>query len=125
MKTKPFLTFVLFAAATLLPASLALGHAFLDHSEPKVGSEISQSPKEVKIWFTEEVEPAFSSIEVWNAQGKQVDLKDTHRDATNKALLIVSVPPLADGQYTVKWSVVAVDTHHTHGDFKFTVSSKS
>jgi methionine-rich copper-binding protein CopC len=37
--------------------------------------------------------------------------------------LIVSLPNLADGEYSVSWKVVSVDTHHTNGDFKFTVKS--
>jgi methionine-rich copper-binding protein CopC len=29
--------------------------------------------------------------------------------------------PLPPGVYTVTWSAVSVDTHHTQGDFQFTV----
>jgi methionine-rich copper-binding protein CopC len=27
-------------------------HAFLDHAEPSVGSQVKSSPAQVKIWFT-------------------------------------------------------------------------
>ncbi len=50
-----------------------------------------------------------------------MDKKDTHVDPDHKELLIVSVSDLPAGQYKVAWSVVASDTHHTQGDFKFTV----
>jgi len=63
---KLVLTFGLFTAC----ATLAEAHAFLDHAEPKVGSTVKGSPTEVKIWFTEELEGAFSKIEVFDAQGK-------------------------------------------------------
>jgi copper resistance protein C len=98
-------------------------HAFLDHAEPKVGATIDASPKQVKVWFTEEIEPAFSKLQVMNAAGEEIDSKDAHLDDSDHRLLIVSVPALSNGEYKVIWSVVAKDTHRTHGDFKFTIGS--
>jgi methionine-rich copper-binding protein CopC len=119
--------FHLIIAALLLGvlATRVEAHAFLDHAEPKVGSRVGQSPTEIKAWFTQQLEPDFSSLQVLDGQGNQIDRKDSHIDAKDKTLLIVSVPALPDGQYTVVWSVVSVDTHHTHGDFKFTVKAGS
>ncbi|HEX3798334.1 MAG TPA: copper resistance CopC family protein [Verrucomicrobiae bacterium] len=99
----------------------AWAHAFLDHAEPRVGSAVAQSPGEIKIWFTQNIEAAFSSMEVRDAQGKQVDKKDSHLDPQSKSLLLVSVPALAPGTYTVAWHVISVDTHKTQGHFEFTV----
>jgi methionine-rich copper-binding protein CopC len=99
----------------------ASAHAFLDHAEPRVGSKVSASPDEVKIWFTQELEPAFSSIKVFDANGNQVDKKDTHLDDKDKKLLKVSLSTLAPGEYKVVWQVVSVDTHRTNGDFKFQI----
>lgn len=103
-----------------LPSFVA-AHANLDHAEPKVGSTVNQSPKEVKIWLSQSVEPAFSTIEVFDSAGKQIDKKDSHVDKSDKTVLIVSVPDLGPGTYKVVWHVVSTDTHKTHGDFKFTV----
>jgi methionine-rich copper-binding protein CopC len=47
-------------------------HAMLDHAAPKVGSTVAPAPKEVVLWFTEKLEPAFSSIKVQNEQGAAV-----------------------------------------------------
>jgi copper resistance protein C len=99
----------------------AAAHAFLDHAEPAVGSQVTQAPTEVKIWFTEAVEPAFSEIQVQDADGHEVDCKDSHLDAKDNTLLIVSLPSISSGTYKVLWHVVASDTHHTQGDFKFSV----
>ena len=79
------------------------------------------APVDVKIWFTETLEPAFSIIEVTDANGKKVDKKDSHLDDKNKTLLIVSLEQLGEGTYKVHWRVVSTDTHTTQGDFKFTV----
>jgi methionine-rich copper-binding protein CopC len=101
--------------------SHAWAHAFLDHADPKVGSTLTNSPTQIKLWFTQNLEPAFSSFEVKDGQGKEVDKKDIRQDDKDKSLLIVSVPPLSDGTYTVTWHVVSVDTHRTQGHFKFTI----
>jgi copper resistance protein C len=112
------------ALFTLLAIStFAWAHAFLDHADPKVGSVVSVSPSDVKIWFTQEIEPDFSVIVVLDSHGKEVDKQDSHVDSDDEKLLIVSLPTLPDGEYSVSWKVVSVDTHHTQGDFKFTVKT--
>jgi hypothetical protein len=115
---------ILTALLLLAGTASAWAHAFLDHADPKVGSEVAQSPTEVKLWFTQELEPAFSTLTVADAQGQEVDKKDAHLDAKDATLLIVSVPTLAAGIYTVNWQVVSKDTHKTQGSFKFTVKPK-
>ena len=107
-----------------LPVS-AWAHAFLDYAEPAVGSEIKESPAVVKVWFTQKLEPAFSTLVVQNAKGEQVDKKDAHFDLKDATLFIVSVPVLPPGTYTVVWHAVSTDTHKTGGTFKFTVKPKS
>jgi len=114
---------ILFLSIALGLCRVASAHAFLDHAEPRVGSKISASPTEIKIWFTQELEPAFSSIKVFDSGGNEVDKKDTHQDDKDKKLLKVSVATLSPGEYKVVWQVVSVDTHRTNGDFKFQVKS--
>jgi methionine-rich copper-binding protein CopC len=110
------------AIFTLAGFSLAQAHAFLDHAEPKVGSTLTASPSVVKIWFTEELEGAFSKIQVFDSSGKEVDQKDFKVDSAEKDLMTVSVSKLPAGTYKVAWSAVAVDTHHTTGTFTFKVT---
>ncbi len=109
---------IFFGAA--LNASPALGHAFPDHSEPRVGSEAGPPP-EVKIWFDGPLEPVFSAIKVFNAAGQPVDKGDARVDDKDNRLLRVSLPPLPPGEYRVFWGVAAWDGHHTEGQFKFKV----
>lgn len=122
IKTIPF-RWSLAAILFLIIQSQAWAHAFLDHSDPKVGSTITSSPAIIKIWFTQSLEPAFSTIDVQDAQGNEVDKKNTHLDDKDQTLLIVSVPQLPDGTYTVTWHVTSVDTHRTQGHFEFTVKT--
>ena len=108
-----------FCLVVLLSASRVSAHAFLEHSDPSVGSKVHSVPAAVRIWFTEAIEPRFSSIQVFDATGKQVDKKDTHSDPSNRSLLQVSLLRLGPGSYKVVWRIVSVDTHRTNGDFTF------
>ena len=117
----PLRYILFFCVLELLSVAHARAHAFLEHSDPAVGGKVHSAPAEVRIWFTEAIEPAFSSIQVFDAAGKQLDKKDTHPDPSNRSLLQISLPPLGPGTYKVVWHVVSVDTHMTKGDFTFQV----
>jgi hypothetical protein len=108
-------------AASALASMDAKAHAFLDHSQPAVGSTLAASPAQVRIWFTEALEPAFSAIVVTNAAGKPVGIGKAKVDPAHPKLLVISVAPLPPGTYHVAWHVVSVDTHRTEGHFDFTV----
>jgi methionine-rich copper-binding protein CopC len=96
-------------------------HAFLDHAAPAVGSVIHGSPAQVRLWFTQELEPAFSTVQVKDRDGRQVDKQDKNVDHANPMLMQVSLPQLAPGKYRVVWRALSVDTHVTEGDFTFDV----
>ncbi|MDO8477468.1 MAG: copper resistance protein CopC [Candidatus Rokubacteria bacterium] len=108
--------------ALLLGAGVAWGHAFLERADPRVGSTVKAAPSQVRVWFTEALEPAFSTLEVVNQSGDRVDRGPARVDAASPVLLQVSLKPLAPGTYRVKWRVLSVDTHVTEGDFTFRVS---
>ena len=111
---RPFLT-LLFSLAGL---SLVHAHAFLDHADPRVGSTVA-APTQLKLWMTEDLEPTFCRVQVFDGAGAEVDRKDA---AFSGATMTVSLPKLAPGTYLVKWKAVATDTHVTTGTFTFTVN---
>src|SRR5881397_4408152 len=96
-------------------------HAFLQRAEPAVGSTVQTSPSEVRVLFTEKIEPALSSVQVFDGSGKEVDKRDVHLDRSNHALLRISLQPLQGGTYKVVWRVGSIDTHVTKGSFTFRV----
>jgi copper resistance protein C len=96
-------------------------HAFVDHAEPAVGSQIHSAPTQVKIWFTEKLEPALSKIQVFDLSGVEIDKHDSQIDHSNGALLTVSLLELKPGKYKVVWRAVSVDTHVTTGNFTFSL----
>jgi methionine-rich copper-binding protein CopC len=123
MRTSAYWALVLLLSVVFLSATqrTSWGHACPDHSDPRVGSTVSGSPSVVRIWFDGDIEPVFSKIAVMAADGKTVDKGDSHVNPKDSTLLEVSVPPLSPGQYTVMWSVIARDGHHTEGRYTFTV----
>lgn len=111
------------ALAVLLWGAAGAGaHAFLDRADPRVGSTVRTPPAQVKLWFTESLEPAFSSIQVVNEAGQRIDKGDTSVDPSVPNVLRISLPPLAPGTYKVIWRVLSVDSHVTEGDFTFRVA---
>jgi methionine-rich copper-binding protein CopC len=75
----------------------------------------------VKLWFSERLEPAYSSIQVQNERGETVDRRDTRIDPSNPLVLKVGLQSLERGVYTVIWRVLSVDSHVTEGRFTFRV----
>ncbi len=111
---------ILLIVAACLWGHAAWAHAFLDRAVPAVGSEVSGSPPELTLAYSEPVEPLFSTVEVKNAAGAVVsDGKPT--PSADGRVLVVRLKPLQPGVYSVAWHVTSVDTHKTEGHFTFTV----
>ena len=113
--------FALALTAWALGVGSALGHSGLERAEPPVESTLKRPPSGVKLYFSEHLEPAYSSVQVKNAGGAQVDRQDARVDPANPLLLRVTLQPLEHGVYTVIWRVLSVDSHVTEGRFTFQV----
>jgi methionine-rich copper-binding protein CopC len=114
--------FIKFTAAVALAcaSSAALAHAQLEKAIPAVGGTVA-SPSEIRLEFSEGVEPKFSKVSVTGPDGA-VPLGAAKTEAGNPAVLIAPISkPLSAGVYKVHWQAVSVDTHHTQGTFEFTV----
>jgi methionine-rich copper-binding protein CopC len=109
-------------AVALGAAAGAQAHAFLDHASPAVGSSVPSAPPTVTLWFTQDLEPAFSNVTVTNEAGQRVDLGNTRIPPGSPAELQIGLKPLAPGTYLVSWHVVSVDTHPTEGTFTFEIN---
>ena len=82
---------------------------------------MAPAPAAVKLWFTEQLEPAFSSLEVTDQSGKRVDAGDAKVATGDATELDATLKPLPPGIYEVIWHVASIDTHRTEGTFTFTV----
>jgi hypothetical protein len=96
----------------------ARAHAFLDHASPLVGSTVATAPRELSLSFTQNLEPAFSSVEVTDASGARVDQGKAQVSGDTMRVGLKSLNP---GSYHVHWRALSVDTHTTQGSFTFHV----
>jgi hypothetical protein len=115
------------AAGLALALALWTGagaHGFLERADPRAGSTVSAAPEQVRLWFTEAVEPAFSSAQVLDAAGRAVHQGESRVEPASPALLTVPLGPLPPGIYTVAWRVLSVDSHITQGSFTFRVAPR-
>lgn len=111
---------VAFAMLACLSTNL-FAHVTLSSSIPAAGSVVHGSPAEVRLWFSDALEPRFSTVKVFDSSGRQVDKHDNRVERSNPTIVRVSLEPLVAGTYTVHWRVVSVDTHVIKGRFTFSV----
>jgi methionine-rich copper-binding protein CopC len=102
---------------TAFASTGARAHAFLDHANPRVGSTVATAPHELTLWFTQKLEPAFSSVEVMGPNGSSIGGKAQVSGNTMR----VGIKAAGPGAYHVHWQALSVDTHKTQGSFSFTV----
>lgn len=102
-------------------------HAAYVRSEPQANSTLpaGQPPKQVQVWFAENIEGRFSELSVINSTDSQVDVGDSHVVAGEPDTLAVTLKPdLPDGTYTVNFkSASADDGHISQGAFTFNVGA--
>ena len=104
-----------------MSAVAAVAHAFLNQAVPPVGGTVAASPPEIRLTFTEAIEPRFSGIDLATGDGRAIATGAAAVDPGNDKQLVLLVPPLTPGRYRVHWHVVSVDTHRTEGEYSFTV----
>ncbi len=103
-----------------LATTAARAHAFLDHASPLVGSTVASAPHEVVLTFTQNLEPAFSTVEVTDGNGARVDQGKASVSGNTMRIGLKAIGP---GSYKVNWHALSVDTHTTQGAFSFRVGN--
>ena len=96
----------------------AHAHAMLDHAIPPVGSTVASTPRELSLTFTQNLEAAFSSVQVTDANGARADQGKAQVSGNTMRVGLKALPP---GTYRVRWQALSVDTHKTEGSFTFHV----
>ena len=112
--------FLILVSLLLVPPATraAQAHAFLDHASPLVGSTVPAAPHEVALTYTQNLEPAFSNVQVIDAGGARVDQGKAQVSGNTMRVGLKSLGP---GSYKVRWHVLSIDTHSTEGTFTFHV----
>lgn len=97
-------------------------HAHLKNQYPAAGASVAASPQALTLTFSEDIEPAFSGLEVTDSNQQAVALAEAERAPRQHNQLIVPLEkPLTSGKYQVSWHVLSVDGHKTKGNYSFSV----
>ncbi|MBN3838668.1 MULTISPECIES: copper homeostasis periplasmic binding protein CopC [Burkholderia] len=99
----------------------ALAHGKLESAAPATGSTVDIAPDTLRLTFNEDLEPAFSSVKVSDANGNAVTQAKSKVDAANPRVMTLAMPKLAPGAYTVQWAAMTADAHRTKGTYTFRV----
>ena len=109
-----------------LPATLALAfvlaspvaaHAQLVTSTPAAGEVVPEPPTELRLTFSEAIEAGYTKATVTDASGAQVVPPSGELDPSDGHVLVVPLPALADGAYTVVWRTLSAADGHTISGF--------
>ncbi|WP_169925443.1 copper resistance CopC family protein [Sanguibacter antarcticus] len=103
-------------AVSLAPAS---AHDSIISSDPADGAELTVSPPQITLTFTDEIQAVGSQVLVVDDAGTQVA---AGVPAIDGASATFDMPPLANGPYGVTWRVVSADGHPIDGTFAFSVA---
>lgn len=103
----------------------AKAHAYLLRSDPPANAILETAPDTINLWFSEIISQGFSSAQLINAAGESSDVSVTV-DPNDQTLMIVHLPELADGVYSLRWKAHSdVDGHFSYGLFIFGVGQNA
>jgi hypothetical protein len=108
------------ALAVVCVASAAFAQARFVKA-PAGGSKVD-SATDVRLEFSERIDPRFSGLTLTAPHGVNVELGEPEVESGDPRVLVVPITNvLQPGPYTVYWRVVSFDNHSTQGEFSFTV----
>ncbi len=126
-KRKTLWTSLSLVAALVLgmPAAPALAHSMLVKAEPARRAVLTKSPSQVRLWFNEKIEGDYASLVVLDDKKHSItDIKPTLASDDPKSI-ILPLPELVPGKYSIKFRVLSVDGHVVESSFDFTVKGEA
>lgn len=109
-------------ALALALAQSARAHAELLRSDPAVGALLQSSPSEVTLEFSEDLDPGFSRVQLYNSKNEVISAGPGAIDPTNTKIMRLALGALPKDSYTALWRArSAADGHVTEGGVPFGV----
>jgi len=103
-------------------AGRAEAHAVLEKATPQADSRLDVSPEAVEIVFNERLDSGGAKLLVLSEASRDVAKGEIERIEEGKGIRI-GLPKLAEGHYTVSYSVISADGHPISGAYVFTVGN--
>jgi copper transport protein len=104
--------------ALVLPAT-AFAHASLKEEAPGFRQRLAVSPRQVLLQFDQSVDALPKAIVVLDTRGRNVAGKP--RAVPSRREIVVALPRLPKGPYTVRWQALSNDGHIVSGVYTFGV----
>ena len=124
-KTLRVSLFLVVALALGMPAASALAHSMLVKAEPARRAVLTKAPNQVRLWFNEKIEGDYASLVVLDDKKQSItDVKPTLASDDPKSI-ILPLPELVPGKYSIKFRVLSVDGHVVESSFDFTVKGEA
>ncbi|MDX6538133.1 MAG: copper transport protein [Gaiellales bacterium] len=111
---------VVLTVVLALPAA-AWGHASLLATQPQASGVLSHPPTEVRLSYSEHIEPRFAVISVTDANGSQEMVGSPANVSGDQDSIFIKLRTLPQGWYLVWWRVISADGHPVRGAFTFAV----
>mgnify|MGYP000291852222 CR=1 FL=1 len=119
-----FLIVIVALLAGLIHTGQVYAHATLTKSEPPRRASLSAPPKHIQLWFNEEIEGSFASITVLDSDKKSVTEVQPEMVPDDLKSVVLPLPEINPGRYTVEYRVLSVDGHVVESSFGFMVKKK-
>lgn len=116
------LTMAMALGAMMIATSSAVAlHNHLAKSTPEADQELTASPKTIRLWFTEKVDPKFSSITLMKADSTKIETPKAAATDDPKSITTEVPTTLPPGKYLIRWRTAGSDGHAVRGTFSFMV----
>lgn len=124
VRRRVLLAALLAVCLALLFPGISEAHAILLRSDPAKDAVLPVAPDQVRMWFSEALNPAISTAVVVNGANARVDVGDAHASIDDPTEMDVSLKPnLPPAVYVVVYRTDStVDGHVLTGSFLFTVA---
>ncbi|MBL8497495.1 copper resistance protein CopC [Nitrosomonas sp. JL21] len=115
---------LLIVLSSLFPINLAMAHATLVKSDPPRRASLSSPPKQIQLWFNEKIEASYASVIVLDKDKKAITQNNPEVVAEDPKSVVLSMPEIDAGRYTVQYRVMSVDGHVIESSYDFNVKNK-
>lgn len=111
---------LLMVIGLITPCPVA-AHAYLQRAEPVPELVMPDPPPLLELWFTETVEPRFTEVILLD-QRRHAIAGTRSEFSADRLSVKVTLPPLAEGAYTIGWKTLStVDGHPARGFYTLTI----
>ncbi len=105
----------------LFQVNSVMAHATLVKSDPPRRASLSSPPKQIQLWFNEKIEGSYASVSVLDSNKNSVTENSPEVVLDDPKSVILNLPQIEPGRYTVQYRVMSVDGHVIESSFDFSI----